>query len=85
MRVYIYDGIMFYFRKRTCLSFTIRPIATGRKTWKRTRYQQAHPNKQFLETAGSNYERAFSDFVQALVKLDRLRRLYFFTTAIVQR
>ena len=28
---------MFYFRKRTCLSFTIRPIATGRKTWKRTK------------------------------------------------
>ena len=28
---------MFYFRKRTCLSFTIRPIATERKTWKRTK------------------------------------------------
>ena len=76
---------MFYFRKITCLSFTIRPIAIERKTWKRTRYQQVYPNKQFLETAGSNYERAFSGFVQALVKLDKLRRLYFFTTAIVQR
>ena len=64
---------MFYFRKRTCVSFTIRPIATERKTWKRVRYQQVYPNKQFLETAGSNYERAFNDFV----KLDRLRRLYF--------
>ena len=41
------------------------------------RYQQVYPNKQSLETAGSNYERAFSDFVQALVKFDRLRRLYF--------
>ena len=58
---------MFYFRKRTCISFTIRPIATERKTWKRTRYQQVYPNKQLSETAGSNYERAFSDFVQALV------------------
>ena len=28
---------MFYFWKRTCLSFTIRPIATQRKTWKRTK------------------------------------------------
>ena len=41
------------------------------------RYQQVYPNKQSLEAAGSYYERAFSDFVQALVKLDRLRRLYF--------
>ena len=28
---------MFYFRKRTCLSFTISPIATQRKTWTRTK------------------------------------------------
>ena len=42
------------------------------------RYEEVYPNKQSLETAGSNYEKAFSDFVQALVKLDRLRRLYFY-------
>ena len=47
------------------------------------RYQQVYPNKQCLETAGSNYERAFSDFVQALIKLERLRGLLC-TTAIVQ-
>ena len=40
------------------------------------RYQEVYPNKQSLETAGSNYEKAFSDFVQVLVKLDRLRRLF---------
>ena len=59
--------------KADCTDFT-RPISI-----------KVYHNKQSLETAGSNYERAFSDFVQALVKLDRLRRLYFFTTAIVQR
>ena len=68
---------MIYFRKRTCLSFTIRPIATERKTWKRTKISASLSQKQSLETAGSNYERAFSDFVQALIKLDRLPRLYF--------
>ena len=41
------------------------------------RYQQVYPNRQSLETAGSNYERVFSDFIQALIKLDRLCRLYF--------
>ena len=41
------------------------------------RYQQGYPSKQSLENTRSNYERAFSDFVQALVKLDRHGRLYF--------
>ena len=55
------------------------------------RYQQVYPNKQSLETEGSNSTfieatKGHSvNLVQALVKLDRLRRLYFFTTAIVQR
>ena len=47
------------------------------------RYQQVYPNKQSLETEESNS--TFIDatkghsvnLVQALVKLDRLRRLYF--------
>ena len=33
------------------------------------RYQQVYPNKQSLETAGSNYERAFSDFCSSTRKV----------------
>ena len=53
------------------------PLPLGERHGNIPKYQQVYPNKQSLETAGSNYKRAFSDFVQALVKLDRLRRLYF--------
>ena len=51
---------MFCFMKRTCLSFTIRPIATERKSRNVLRYQQVYPNKQSLETEGSN-----STFIEA--------------------
>ena len=74
---------MFYFRKRTCLSFSIRPVATERRR-RNVPIKQVYPNKQSLETEGSNS--MFSEatkphsvnLVQALVKLDRLSRLYFF-------
>ena len=81
---YIYDGIMFCFMKRTCLSFTIRPLPLSKRCRNVLRYQQVYLNRQSLETEGSNS--AFFEvtkehsvnLVQTFVKLDRLRRLYFF-------
>ena len=82
---------MFCFMKRTCLSFTIRPLPLSKRRRNVLRYQQVYLNRQSLETEGSNS--AFFEvtkehsvnLVQTFVKLDRLRRLYFFTAAIVQR
>ena len=83
---YIYDRIMFYFWKRTCLSFTFRPIATRRETWKWTKISASLPQQTIYRNCRKLLWKAFSDFVQALIKLDRLHRpSYFFTTPIVQR